>query len=82
MNTTRTAAYVAVLAIVSTFLPLNPKATTVANIKTATQVVIKLFVVEGRIAITSIGTRRNPPPMNAIKKRVSRSTKGETDSGA
>jgi hypothetical protein len=82
MNTTRTAAYVAVLAIVSTFLPLKPKATTVANSKTATQVVIRLFVVEGRIAITSIGTRRNAPPMNAIKSRVSRSTKGEIDSGA
>ena len=81
-KTTRTAAYVAVLAIVSTLPPLNPNATTVANSKTAKHVVIRLFALVVLIAMINMGTNRNAPPMKAIKRRVARSTNGEMDSGS
>jgi hypothetical protein len=77
-NTTRTAAYVAVATNVSALDTRTPKDSINAKRVTAMDTVTKLFVCDCPRVMTIIGTTRKTPPVKAMMKRTSLSTKIET----
>jgi hypothetical protein len=80
-NTTSTAAYVAVETSASIVVTRIPNVKTAINKSTDADIVIKLFFVEGSLAMIKTGPMRKMPPTVAVMNRHSRSTNAETSFG-